>query len=81
MLDESFVTITGDDDQIDVSFDVAEGAVLPEDQGISYDAETFTVSFPFDEDNEQNGSKGAVVDLQKISFVATQTPTDTAVAK
>lgn len=96
VLDESFVEITGGADQIDVSFDVAEGTTLPD--GIEYQDETFTfsgpagesayeipvqvtVSFPFDEDAEQNASKGAVVDLENISFVATQTPSDTAVTK
>lgn len=96
VLDESFVEITGGDDQIDVSFDVVDGATLP--AGVTYADETFTftqtsgeeavgipvevtVSFPFDEDAEQNASKGAVVNLEKISFVATQIPTDTAVTK
>jgi alternate signal-mediated exported protein len=38
-----------------------------------------TVSFPFDENNVQNDSKGAVVDLQQVTFTATQTPAATAV--
>lgn len=95
VLDESFVSITPEAaDQIDVSFDMPEGAALPD--GVTYDDEVFTftqpsgdaavtipvevtVSFPFDEGAEQNSSQGAVVDLQKISFTATQTPDQTAV--
>ena len=95
VLDESFVSITpAAADQIDVSFNVPEGASLP--AGVTYGDETFTftqpsgdtaveipievtVSFPYDEDAEQNDSQGAVVELEKISFVATQTPADAAV--
>lgn len=94
VLDESFVKITpAAADQIDVSFDVVEGAPLP--AGVTYADEVFTftqpsgetaveipievtVSFPY-EDAEQNESQGAVVELEKISFTATQTPTETAV--
>ena len=93
-LDESFVEITGGDDQIDVSFDVAEGGTLP--AGVTYADETFTftqptgesaveipievtVSFPFDTAAQQNASQGAVVNLETISFVATQTPASGAV--
>lgn len=97
VLDESFVSITpAAADQIDVSFDVPQGATLP--AGVTYEDEVFTftqpsgetaveipievtVSFPYDEDDEQNDSQGAVVELEKISFVATQTPADTAVTK
>jgi len=38
-----------------------------------------TVSFPFDENGEQNSSKGAAVDLENITFTATQSPADSAV--
>jgi alternate signal-mediated exported protein len=38
-----------------------------------------TVSFPFDEAEDQNSSKGAVVNLEKVNFTATQTPAGTAV--
>lgn len=95
VLDDTFVKVSPDAaEQIDVSFHRPEGAALPEGVTYKDETFTFTkpsgdaaleipievtVSFPFDEKEDQNDSQGAVVELEKISFVATQTPADSAV--
>lgn len=75
-------------EEFDIEFAPVAGK-LPNSQAITYDADTETFSFdgagayaipvevtvemPFDEDAEQNTSQLASVDLDELSFTATQT--------
>lgn len=86
-LDQSFVKISeGAADQIEVNLDLVESETPLKGITAKDDILTFagaykgsvpvevTVSFPYDAAKQQNSSQGAVVDLETISFVATQTP-------
>lgn len=75
-------------EEFDIEFAPVAGT-LPDSKAVTYDpgTETFSfdgagayaievevaVDFPFDENDEQNQSQGASVNLDKLSFTATQT--------
>lgn len=93
-LDEDSIQISGDESG-DFEIEFAPQGTLPAgteyddaEQIISFAGEgtttipvQVTVTFPFDADQAQNGSQGASVDLENVSFTATQTPADGAVTR